>query len=120
MLNSVMSQQAKLDTVKVQGRSFIVLGDSSLYVPNDTLLVLPDIIARRMILDRGQRSADFYVKLKNSFYKRKFTKELYDLLFKDPEKKKSTKKALTGNDSNKIQYVSLRRMAGSVTTQCVA
>ncbi|MEM9857610.1 MAG: hypothetical protein AAF843_09645 [Bacteroidota bacterium] len=104
MLNSVMSQQAKLDTVKVQGRSFVVLGDSSLYVPNDTLLVLPDSIARRMILDRGQRSADFYVKLKNSFYKRKFTKELYDLLFKDPEKNSQPRKSTKPENNSLEQF----------------
>ncbi|MEO0554116.1 MAG: hypothetical protein AAF149_12990 [Bacteroidota bacterium] len=89
----LLSQDAKVDTIAVQGRSFLVLGDSSLYVPNDTIFILPDSLARRMVLDRGKRSDDFYIRLKNSFHKRRFTKELYDLLFKDPEKKKSTKKA---------------------------
>ncbi|MEM7110373.1 MAG: hypothetical protein AAF519_19250 [Bacteroidota bacterium] len=86
----LQAQNSKVDTIMVQGRSFIVLGDSSMYVPNDTLLVLPDSVARRMILDRGKRSEELYLKLKNSFYKRRFTKELYDLLFKDPEKKKKS------------------------------
>ncbi|MEM6524592.1 MAG: hypothetical protein AAGF85_11685 [Bacteroidota bacterium] len=107
----LFAQKAEVDTVRVQGRSFIVLGDSSMYVPNDTLLVLPDSVASRMVLDKGKRPEEFYIKLKNSFYKRRFTKELYDLLFKDPEKKKKNTQKKPGAPVYSLEQFEGQRIA---------
>lgn len=76
----------ELDTVHVKGRSFIALGDSTLFVENDTILFLPDSLALRFKTDREVKNGNFYNDVKTAFYKRKFTKELYDVLFVDPDK----------------------------------
>ena len=58
-----------------------------MYIERDTLILLPDSIATKLKKDETQRSDEFYGKLKERFYKSRFTKELYDLLFKDTSKK---------------------------------
>lgn len=109
----LFAQNHEVDTIAVQGRSFLVLGDSSLYVPKDTIFIVPDSLARRMVLDRGKRSDDFYINLKNSFYKHRFTKELYDLLFKDPERKKRSKKP------DPVQGYSIEEFEGQRISQVI-
>jgi len=76
-----------LDSVRVKGRSFLILGDSSIYVENDTVFMLPDSVAMKLKRDETRRSDEFYKKLREKLYKRRFTKELYDLLFVDPPDK---------------------------------
>jgi len=73
-----------MDSVQVKGRSFLILGDSSIYVERDTVIILPDSVAVKLKRDESTRSDEFYKKLKEKLYKRRFTKELYDLLFTDP------------------------------------
>ncbi|MEL7006765.1 MAG: hypothetical protein AAFN93_29165, partial [Bacteroidota bacterium] len=80
-----------MDTVAVKGRSFILLGDSSIFIERDTVIYLPDSIASKLKFDNKERSADFYKRIKQRLYKRKFTKELYNLLFKDLDKKNTPK-----------------------------
>ena len=72
-----------MDSVAVRGRSFLILADSSIYIENDTVILLPDTIAVKLRRDETRRSEEFYNNLKNKFYKKKFTKELYDILFVD-------------------------------------
>ncbi|MEP2770684.1 MAG: hypothetical protein ABJH05_00960 [Fulvivirga sp.] len=77
-------KKAAMDSVQVKGRSFLILGDSSIYVERDTVIILPDSVAIKLKRDESKRSDEFYKKLKEKLYKRRFTKELYDLLFTDP------------------------------------
>ncbi len=76
-----------MDSVFVRGRSFLILGEKSMYIEKDTLLLLPDSVASQLKKDETRRSDEFYSKIKVSFYKHRFTKELYDLLFRDTSKK---------------------------------
>lgn len=78
------SKKHSLDSVRVKGRSFLILGDSSIYIERDTIMLLPDSVAVKLKRDESKRSDEFYRKLKEKFYKRRFTKELYDLLFNEP------------------------------------
>ncbi len=77
-------KKTALDSVRVKGKSFLILGDSSIYVERDTMILLPDSVAIKLKRDETKRSDEFYKKLKEKLYKRRFTKELYDLLFTDP------------------------------------
>jgi len=81
-----------MDTVRVKGKTFIILADSSIYVQNDTTFYLPDSVAQKIKLNREAGNTEFYKKLKEKFYKRKVTKEIYDILFVDPPDTKSTPK----------------------------
>ncbi len=76
-----------MDSIHVSGKSFLVLNDSTIYIQNDTVLFLPDSVILKLRKDRETRSEQFYIKLKEKLSKRRATKELYDLLFKDPVKK---------------------------------
>ncbi len=80
-----LSSQDKMDTVYVNGHSIVILGDSSIYVEKDTIFIWPDSLAAKMIKDKEKRTAEFYAKLKDRLYKKRFTKELYKLLFKSPK-----------------------------------
>ncbi|MTI20332.1 hypothetical protein E1176_04795, partial [Fulvivirga sp. RKSG066] len=80
-----------MDSVRVKGRSFLILGDSSIYIEKDTVLVLPDSVASKLKRDEVKRSEEFYKNIKEKFYKRRFTKELYDLLFVTPPDSKPSK-----------------------------
>ena len=82
-LSAQKSPEQSSDSVRVKGRSFLILGDSSIYVENDTIFVLPDSVAAKLKRDETTRSDEFYIKLKNKFYKTRFTKELYKILFND-------------------------------------
>ncbi|UII32067.1 hypothetical protein LVD17_27675 [Fulvivirga ulvae] len=93
-----------VDSVHVKGRSILILGDSSIYVEHDTILVLPDTIAARLKRDETKRSEEFYRKVKERLYKTRFTKELYRLLFNDvkkPEENTPEPKAIITNGNYK-------------------
>lgn len=79
------------DSVHVKGRSILILGDSSIYVENDTVFVLPDTVAAKLKRDETERSEEFYKRVKEKFYKTKFTKELYRLIFTEAKKAESDK-----------------------------
>ena len=79
------------DTVHVKGNQFIILSDTSIFVEHDTIISLPDTIALKYKYNRVGSSSEFYKNVKETFYKRKFTKEIYDLLFVDPDKLKQQK-----------------------------
>ncbi|MTI38170.1 hypothetical protein [Fulvivirga lutimaris] len=92
-----------VDSVHVKGRTFLVVGDTTIFVPKDTVIYLPDSLAIKIRKDREAQSSQFYLKIKEKLSKRRLTKELYDLLFKDPPKPKtpvSTNQAVT-NDYEK-------------------
>lgn len=97
-------KQQPSDSVHVKGRSILILGDSSIYVEHDTVLVLPDTVAAKLKMDETKRSEDFYRKVKERLYKTRFTKELYRLLFNDVKKeedKKTEPKAIITNGNYK-------------------
>ncbi|GAA0894430.1 hypothetical protein GCM10009122_41110 [Fulvivirga kasyanovii] len=97
-------KQQPTDSVHVKGRSILILGDSSIYVEHDTVLVLPDTVAAKLKRDETRRSEDFYRKVKEKLYKTRFTKELYRLLFNDVKKeedKKAEPKAIITNGNYK-------------------
>ncbi|TRX61722.1 hypothetical protein FNH22_02795 [Fulvivirga sp. M361] len=89
-----------MDSVFVKGRSFLILADSSLYVENDTLIILPDSIAVKLKKDESRRSEEFYGKIKEQLYKTKFTKRLYKIIFKDPGKPKGRKTPVASRGHN--------------------
>ncbi|UII24781.1 hypothetical protein LVD15_15835 [Fulvivirga maritima] len=100
-----------MDSVAVRGRTFLILADSSLYIERDTILLLPDSIAIQLHKDETQRSDAFYQKLKDKFYKKRFTKELYDLLFVDVNRhKKSKPKEPTISNQDFYQLYAGRRI----------
>lgn len=80
----VDSPLVKMDSIYVHGRSIVILGDSSLFVENDTILILPDSLAARLERDEQGRSEEFYRRLKQRFSKNRFSRELYNLIFTDP------------------------------------
>lgn len=93
-------KNAGMDSIKVKGKSFLILADSSIYIEKDTIIYLPDTIIRKLRRDETRRSDEFYQKLKEKFYKTRFTKELHNLLFVEankPDKPKETVKVNNGN-----------------------
>ena len=95
---------AGMDSVRVKGRSFLILADSSIYIENDTLIFLPDSVARKLKRDETRRSDEFYKKLKEKFYKKRFTRELYDLLFVEPDRSTKPKETTTVSNGNYKKY----------------
>ncbi|MDX1627723.1 MAG: hypothetical protein R3345_03435 [Fulvivirga sp.] len=90
----------KNDTIRVKGPVFVIIGDSSIFVENDTVFVLPDSLVKKMRFDNHEKSNQFYKRIKEKLYKTKFTRELYNLLFVDPEtgnNKKNTPGTYEGN-----------------------
>ena len=75
-----------VDSVHVKGRTFLVVGDTTIFVAKDTIIYLPDSVAIKIRKDREAQSSQFYLKIKEKLSKRRVTRELYDLLFKDPPK----------------------------------
>ena len=53
------AEKEGVDSVFVRGRSFLILADSSLYVENDTIIVLPDSIAAKLQKVETQKSEEF-------------------------------------------------------------
>lgn len=103
------------DTVFVKGRSFLILNDASIFIERDTLIVLPDSIASRLKLYNQPKSEEFYKKLKQKFYKNRFTKELYNLLFNDLNKKPRPKIAperinLAPYNGRRIRRVDIKKL----------
>lgn len=92
-----------LDSVRVKGRSFLILGDSSIYVEKDTVFVLPDSIAVKLKRDETRRSDDFYKKIKERLYRTKFTRELYDLLFRETGRKEKKQEKVTNGSYKKYE-----------------
>lgn len=96
------------DSLQVKGKTILYLNDSSYYIKHDTILYLPDSVVARLRKDRQARSAQGYQKLKDKLSKRRFTKEIYDLLFKDPpagETKVSTAIAQTDDFDDYEGYI---------------
>lgn len=81
------------DSIYLEGKTFLFLKDSSFYIKNDTILYLPDSVINRLRNKRAGKSEAGYQNLKEKLSKRKLTKEIYDLLFKDPLKGSATVKA---------------------------
>ncbi|MEQ8476830.1 hypothetical protein [Fulvivirga sp.] len=79
-----------VDTVHVKGRTFLVVGDTTIFVAKDTVIYLPDSLATKIRKDREAQTSQFYLKIKEKLSKRRVTRELYELLFKDPPKPKAT------------------------------
>lgn len=106
----------KIDSVRVKGRSILILGDSSIYVENDTVFVLPDSIASQIRRDEVKRSEDFYQRLKERFYRTRVTKRLYDLLFVDPptSEKKQDKKINAVREAANYQNFEGKRISNIV------
>ncbi|MBL6445107.1 hypothetical protein JMN32_02230 [Fulvivirga sp. 29W222] len=97
-------KQQPIDSVHVKGRSILILGDSSIYVEQDTVLILPDTVAIKLKQDETKKSEEFYKKVKERLYKTRFTKELYRLLFNDVKKvevKEEEPKAIITNGNYK-------------------
>ncbi|ELR73201.1 hypothetical protein C900_05250 [Fulvivirga imtechensis AK7] len=93
-----------MDSVRVKGRSFLILADSSIYIEKDTVIFLPDSVARQLRRDETRRSDEFYKRLKERFYKTRFTRELYDLLFVDPSKSAKPKETTSISNGNYKKY----------------
>jgi hypothetical protein len=89
-----------MDSVHVKGRSFLILNDSAIYIKKDTVFYLPDSVAARLKKDREGRSDQFYQKIHDKLYKRRVTKELYDLLFNDVNKPKTVVAPVTAATDN--------------------
>lgn len=80
------NNKADFDSVRVKGKTFFILPDTSIYVNNDTIFYLPDSIVASFNEDREARTSEFYKALRDKLSKRRVTKEIYSLLFKDLNK----------------------------------
>jgi hypothetical protein len=85
------------DTVWVQGKSILILGDSSVFIARDTVFVLPDSVAFFLKNDTVKRSSGFYRKIKKALYKTSLTTELYHLLFDEHQSKPGKKSSKPDN-----------------------
>lgn len=74
------------DTLKLKGNSYIILGNTTLYIKNDTLIYIPDSVNTQLYNSPTERTKAFYDVLKQEFYKNRITKEIYKLLFSEPAK----------------------------------
>lgn len=93
------NRKGKMDSIRVKGKTFFILPDTSIYVKEDTIFILPDSLAVTIRKDRAARTEAFYKNLKESFAKRKITKEIYSLFFKDVNKAASTPLAQAPNNN---------------------
>lgn len=75
--------------VKVKAGHFFILGDSSFYIIQDTIIYLPDTVdyfQRKKSLKKPQ---NFYQAVDKKLHKSKFSKLLYKLIFEKPKNKRS-------------------------------
>ena len=70
-------QRIEYDTLHIKKNTSLILKDVTLRFEKDTVLILPDTLFYKV---RG----NFYTRLKDRWYQRKFTKQLFDLLFSIP------------------------------------
>lgn len=71
------SRKVKYDTLQLPKNTTIILKDARLTFDKDTTLILPDTVFYKV-------SGNFYQRLHGKWSQRKFTKELFDLLFSLP------------------------------------
>ncbi len=85
-----------LDSLQVKGRSYLILSDTTIYVKRDTVFYLPDSVVSRLRKDREGRSSEVYSKIKEKLSKKKLTKEIYKIFFRDNNKSVAQPKVMTG------------------------
>jgi hypothetical protein len=105
LLGQKKSKTTGLDSVHVKGKTYLVIGDTSIYIRKDTIFYLPDSIASKMKKDRQRNSSAVYENIKEKLSKRKVTKEIYKILFNDLSKNKnpSTSVALPTDEFSKYE-----------------
>ena len=70
-------QKVEYDTIPIKKNTSLILKDVTLRFDKDTVLILPDTVFYKV-------KGNFYSRLKDRWYQRKFTKQLFDLLFSIP------------------------------------
>lgn len=65
------------DTLKIAKHTSLILKDVTLRFDKDTVLILPDTVFYKV-------KSNFYHRLKDRWYQRRFTKQLFDFLFSLP------------------------------------
>lgn len=98
------TKKSNLDSLHVKGKSYLVLQDTSIYVKKDTIFYLPDSVVAKLRKDREGRSSEFYQRLKEKLSKRKVTKEIYELLFRDVAKPVAPLQTQTSPTDNFERY----------------
>lgn len=75
---SIQAQQrVEYDTLRIKKNTSLILKDVTLRFEKDTVLILPDTVFYKV-------RSNFYTRLKDRWYQRKFTKQLFNLLFSIP------------------------------------
>lgn len=74
---SAQTQKVEYDTIKIPKHTSLILKDVTLRFEKDTVLILPDTVFYKV-------KGNFYHRLKDRWYQRKFTKQLFDVLFSLP------------------------------------
>lgn len=69
--------KVEYDTLKILKNTSLILKDVTLRFDKDTVLILPDTLFYKV-------KGNFYSRLKDRWYQRKFTKQLFNLLFSLP------------------------------------
>ncbi|CAN5408634.1 hypothetical protein BH23BAC1_BH23BAC1_35180 [soil metagenome] len=75
------------DSIKIKANTFLILGNSTFFIKNDTIIYLPETVTATEEDLESPKTKAFYDLLKKHFYKNRITREIYDLLFTSPPKK---------------------------------
>lgn len=88
------------DSLRVKANSFLILGNSTIFIKNDTVIFIPDSSSFERERVISPKTQAFYDLIKEELYKNKITRELYNILFTSPSKvPKPTKEV----DSSELQ-----------------
>ena len=69
--------------LQVPGKSFLMVGDSSIFIEKDTIIYLPDSLYAKYAVDSLKKDEGFYKNIKEKYGSGKFSKKLYEILFQD-------------------------------------
>ncbi|MGB3179839.1 MAG: hypothetical protein WBB45_00505 [Cyclobacteriaceae bacterium] len=77
------------DTLNIPADSYLLLRDSSIYIPRDTVIYLPDSVQAMFVRNAVDKSREFYEKLQERLSGTKVTRELFNLLVSLPSSPRS-------------------------------
>ncbi|WP_066630591.1 hypothetical protein [Labilibacter marinus] len=93
LLLAVIPVQVKaqvMDTIAVEANSFFVTKDTVLYFERDTVVILETSKKYKISENKTQKTSQFYGNIYNKSQNNWITSELYEFIFRSPEKKDTT------------------------------
>jgi hypothetical protein len=92
--------------------SFVMMGDSTIYIESDTTLYLPDSLYHRFSLRSDANDSTFYQSIRDKYGTSKWTRKLVDMLFASPGRsvRQQTKKDYAVHAGRRIDSIRIVRL----------